>query len=405
MSKSLHRAKRAKNDEFYTLYEDIEKEVKHYRYLFKDKVVYLPCDDPYKSMFWTFFLNNFEELGIKKLHATCYEPDKNLRGLHASYDGQNYPKIEYLKGDGDFRSDECIKILKDCDIVVTNPPFSLFREFYDILQLNKKNFLIVGNMQSCIYKNVFPYIKNNKVWIGYEDVIKKFRTPDGTLKNFGNVCWFTNLYNLRYGSELELKKKYVESEYKKYANFDAILVDKIEDIPHDYDGIMAVPLSFLKKHNLDQFKIVSYSTENDFLVKNGVKPLGDGIMQKIKEQGIKGHYSSGMIHLYTIEDEKIVFPYTKLFIKAIRCNRESAFNAVDKNGRVLKIGDYVKWKSYCKAGGTIVDIFCENGVAVYIEEHLRDYFQFSSYNSTSLEYEGNVSDVHLKKLLDRYRGK
>lgn len=350
------------SDDLIPLYEDIEKEVIPYKELvaaFKDAVVYLPFDNPDKSMFWSFFLNNFEEFGIKELHATCYEPDSNLRGIHASYDGKGYPKIEYLKGDGSFNSDECLEILNKSHVIVTKPSSSsMAKNLLDRLIFNGKKFLLLGDTDAITKECVFPLIKRGEAWLGYSFGSKDFHTADGTTKKVDNVCWFTNLYTTRiWYEELELGKKYKESNYKKHSDFDAIIVDKIEDIPFDYDGLIAVPLSFLTYYNKNQVEIVDLS-----------------------------------------KDRKVI-------IKFIRYNREPEYKAVDKNGRELKIGDYVEWKSYCKAGGTIVDVFTENGVEIYIEEHLRDYFQFSTFNSTSVEYAGNVSDVHLKQLLDKHRGK
>lgn len=270
---NLRTAKRVKNDEFYTIYEDIEAEVMRYRKQFRDKIVYLPCDDPAekKSEFWSFFVNNFDAFGLKKLIATHY--DENGKAYKIWIDGDTSndgfiddgdAKQEDLIGNGDFRSPECIDILKECDIVCTNPPFSLFREFVNQLITHEKQFLIIGNQNAFTYKEVFKLIKTNKVWTGY-NMVKKFHQPDGSAKEFGNVCWFTNMPTSKRIEELILTKKYADdpSLYPKYDNYDAIEVSRVVNIPNDYYGVMGVPITFIDKYNPNQFEILGDSRYHD----------------------------------------------------------------------------------------------------------------------------------------------
>ena len=261
---NLRTAKGVKNDEFYTRYEDIEAEVMKYRKQFRDKIVYLPCDDPAekKSEFWSFFVNNFDSFGLKKLIATHYDENGKAYKIWIDSDTTNDGFIddadamqEDLKGNGDFRSPECLEIMKECDIVCTNPPFSLFREFVDAIMTANKSFLIIGNQNAFSYKEIFKLIKDNKIWTGY-NMVKKFHQPDGSIKEFGNVCWFTNMVNSKRNEEFVFTKTYNPIDYPKYDNYDAIEVSKIVDIPSDYDGIMGVPITFIYKYNPNQFEII-----------------------------------------------------------------------------------------------------------------------------------------------------
>ena len=263
---NLCNAKKAKNDEFYTRYEDIEAEVMKYRKQFRDKIVYLPCDDPAekKSEFWSFFVANFESFGLKKLIATHYEEngqaykiwidrDNDLNGDGWIDDGDAIQ--EDLVGNGDFRSPECIEILKECDIVCTNPPFSLFRDFVNAIMTYGKQCLIIGNQNAFTYKEIFPLIKDNKLWTGY-NMVKEFNQPDGSIKKFGNVCWFTNMKTSKRDEEQVLTKTYNAIDYPKYDNYDAIEVGKVVNIPKDYYDIMGVPVTFIDKYNPEQFEII-----------------------------------------------------------------------------------------------------------------------------------------------------
>ena len=270
---NLCNAKKAKNDEFYTRYDDIEAEVMKYRKQFRDKVVYLPCDDPAekKSEFWSFFVANFESFGLKKLIATHYEEngqaykiwidrDNDLNGDGWIDDGDAIQ--EDLVGNGDFRSPECIEILKECDIVCTNPPFSLFREFVDVIMAHGKQCLIIGSQNAFTYKEIFKMIKNNKLWTGY-NMVKKFIQPDGSIKTFGNICWFTNLTTNKRNEEMVLTKNYNLIDYPKYENYEAIEVNRLANIPKDYDGVMGVPITFIDKYNPEQFEILGHTSSSD----------------------------------------------------------------------------------------------------------------------------------------------
>ena len=265
---NLHAAKKEKNDEFYTRYEDIEAEVMKYKKQFRNKIVYLPCDDPAekKSEFWSFFVNNFDAFGLKKLIATHYDENGKAYKIWIDEDttGDGYiddadAMQEDLKGNGDFRSPECIEILKECDIVVTNPPFSLFKEFLPLVMKENKYFLIIGPLNAVTYKEIFPYIKQGLVWSGYNNV-RHFNQPDGSDKQLNNTFWFTNLSNKSLVDELILIKEYNEYDYPLCDFHNAIYVDRVENIPKDYEGCMAVPISiFQGKFNPNQFEILGCS--------------------------------------------------------------------------------------------------------------------------------------------------
>lgn len=253
---NLRKAAKEKNDEFYTLLEDIEKEVKHYRKQFKGKVVYCNCDDPEWSNFYKYFSINFDYLGLKKVVSTHYEQDGS-----SSYKLELLKQGEVvrteLKGNGDFRSEECIEILKESDIVVSNPPFSLFREYVSQLMEYDKKFLIVGNNNAITYKETFGFIKENKLWQGVNPRGMDFILPNGEKKNV-NANWWTNMENEKRNGEIILVKQYKgnELEYPKYDNYNAIEISKVKDIPLDYDGYMGVPITFMDKYNPNQFKIL-----------------------------------------------------------------------------------------------------------------------------------------------------
>jgi hypothetical protein len=292
---TLTAAKEAKKDEFYTQLSDIAEEVKHYREHFRGKTVLCNCDDPRVSNFFHYFAYQFEALGLKRLITTCYKnQDADLfsrhdceKAVYLIYDGDKNGNripdpeeigIHELKGDGDFRSPECIELLKQADIVVTNPPFSLFREYVAQLMEFGKKFLIIGNINGISYKEFFPLIQNNHVWLGasIHSGDRKFWVPDSyplnaagcgideTGKRFirvKGVRWFTNLDYRQRHDELLLFRKYSPAEYPRYFNYDAIEVGRVENIPCDYDGKMGVPLTFLDKYNPAQFEIVGQSLE------------------------------------------------------------------------------------------------------------------------------------------------
>ena len=265
---TLTNARKAKNDEFYTRLCDVENELNHYSEHFKDKVVLCNCDDPTWSAFWKYFHIKFDILGLKKLIGTHFE-NKEPHSYAVIYKGGNDDNTDEaetipLEGNGDFRSNECLKYLKECDIVATNPPFSLFREFISVLIEHSKKFVIVGDLNSITYKEVFPLILGNKIWSGYSHP-KEFGTEfnGGEIRKFGNKMWLTNLEIKKRYEDLILIKTYSEINYPKYDNYDAINVDKVKDIPMDYDGVMGVPLTFIDKHNPNQFEIVSFVRNSD----------------------------------------------------------------------------------------------------------------------------------------------
>ena len=268
---NLCEARKNKNDEFYTLYEDIEAEVMKYREQFKDKVVYLPCDDPgeKKSEFWKFFVNNFDAFGLKKLIATHYEENGKAYKIWIDGDTSNDGFVddgdaqqEDLQGNGDFRSPECIAIMNECDIVCTNPPFSLFRSFVDTILKANKQFLIIGNQNAFTYKEIFKLIKENKIWTGY-NMVKEFNQPDGSIKKFGNVCWFTNMKTTKREEEFVFTSEYNSINYPKYDNYDAIEVSRLVNIPDNYYDVMGVPITFINKYNPNQFEILGHTTSSD----------------------------------------------------------------------------------------------------------------------------------------------
>ncbi len=303
-NQDLQTAKKDKVDEFYTSLVDIEKELRHYTKHFKNKKVICNCDDPRVSNFFHYFSYNFEKLQLKKLTSICYKnnqvdlfsENKKEKAIYLEYFGDKnnnkVPDIEeiginQLIGDGDFRSEESIKLLQDADIVVTNPPFSLFREYMDQLIKFKKKFLVIGNMNALTYKEIFPLFKDNKVWFGpsIKSGDREFgiprdmetRTPSLRIDDKGNkfirvkgVRWFTNLEFKTRKTDLVLYKKYTPEEYPKYDNYDAIDVGKTSEIPIDYEGPMGVPITFMDKYNPDQFEILgnlgSYAPDGYSLV-------------------------------------------------------------------------------------------------------------------------------------------
>ncbi|KKQ46838.1 MAG: Adenine-specific DNA modification methylase [Candidatus Woesebacteria bacterium GW2011_GWC1_38_13] len=312
LNTNLHKANIAKKDEFYTQLVDIEKELKHYKEQFRGKVVYCNCDDPYESNFFKYFAANFNALGLKKLITTTFDGSpvadqqllfKDMKGLKPN--GKEPFKIEIYEvpdknndgaidlsdiewllkhdrnsstplkkdGHGDFRSDECIELLKEADIVVTNPPFSLFREYIAQLVEYNKKFLIIGNFNAITYKEFFKLIKNNKLWFGYNNGPKTYLVPDSyeqgniyigeddkKYAKMGNTGWYTNLDIAKRHELLTLYKKYNQEEYPKYSNYDAIEVSNVSDIPIDYDGEIGVPVTFLEKYNPEQFEIIGSSS-------------------------------------------------------------------------------------------------------------------------------------------------
>ncbi|MBR1941299.1 MAG: adenine-specific methyltransferase EcoRI family protein [Bacteroidaceae bacterium] len=332
-NKNLNAAKEAKKDEFYTQLEDINNELRHYREHFRGKTVLCNCDDPRVSNFFTYFAYNFEFLGLKRLITTCYKnqnmdlfsQNKSEQAIYLIYDGDKNGNripdpeeigIHPLKGDGDFRSQECIELLKQADIVVTNPPFSLFREYVaQLIEYNKK-FLIIGSQNAIHYKEIFPLIKDNKMWLGngFANGNAYFKIPDESrreystgvydkktgLVKFRNCTWFTNLDHKKRHELLILYKHYIPVDYPKYDNYDAIEVGKIEEIPCDYDGTMGVPDTILGQLNPEQFEIIG---------------LGSGDLAKLA--GVTKNYRGRTDLAYTVEG-KHKCPYSRILIRKIQ---------------------------------------------------------------------------------------
>ena len=317
-NESFHAARQAKQDEFYTQLTDIEKELCHYKKHFKGKIVFCNCDDPFESNFFKYFAMNFNHLGLKKLICTCYRQSpvawtqlslfENSNLVIKTEGGKDPYKIEInevddyngdgaiditdvkwllqnnknaltvLDGNGDFRSAECVELLKQADIVVTNPPFSLFRDYISMLTEYEKYFLIIGGQNAITYREVFPLLRDNKVWLGYRFGDMAFTVPDyyepretrfwidekgQKWRSMGNICWYTNLDIAKRHENLIVYKKYNPIEYPKYDNYNAINVDKVADIPCDYYGVMGVPITFLDKYNPSQFEILGHTSAAD----------------------------------------------------------------------------------------------------------------------------------------------
>lgn len=342
-STNLHIAKAKKEDEFYTQLSTIENELRHYKEHFYGKVVFCNCDDPRVSNFFKYFSINFEHLGLKRLICTCYKnqdidlftANKAERAVYTIYEGDKNNnrvvdreeiEVHELNGDGDFRSKESIELLKQADIVCTNPPFSLFREYMAQLIAYNKKFVIIGNQGAASYKEIFPLIRDNKIWLGYHsghtvfDVPEDYTLPEkykgadksllrsngyilddsGNLiqRNLGNICWFTNLDIEKRHENIILYKKYSPEEYIKYDNFDAINVDEVQDIPIDYYGMMGVPISFLDKYNPEQFVLVG---------------IGSGTLAA--SIGVKKNYRGRTDISYTSKNGKPKCPFGRIIIK------------------------------------------------------------------------------------------
>ena len=329
---NLNAAKSAKKDEFYTQLSDIENELRYYKHHFRGKTVLCNCDDPYESHFFKYFALRFNQLGLKKLICTCYNGSP-IYGNELQYELFDKPtkqahkveitEVKDLNGDGaidlsdvryllqndknviqtlqtgDFRDPECIEFIKQADIVVTNPPFSLFREYVEQLLKYDKQFLIIGNQNNVTYKEIFPLLMENKIWLGYKSGDMAFRVPDyyeprdtrywqdetgQKWRSLGNICWFTNLDHSKRHETLDLVCHYSPEEYPTYDNYNAINVNKVQDIPCDYDGAMGVPVTFLDKYNPEQFDILNANHYR----KNGLVPLKPHGLIKDKDGAING---------------------------------------------------------------------------------------------------------------------
>ncbi len=354
-NKTLNAAKVAKNDEFYTQLSDIENELRYYKEHFLGKTVLCNCDDPRVSNFFKYFALNFEHLGLKRLITTCYK-NQNVdlfsqhdseKAVYLIYDGDKNGNqvvdaeeigIHQLKGDGDFRSYECIELLKQADIVVTNPPFSLFLEYVAQLIKYDKKFIIIGNKNALNTKEIFPYIQSNKFWVGYtpmskdllfdvpKDVEERFlkegkagsnyKIVDGKVYGRSPSIWFTNIDIKKRHEDIILYKHYDPDNYIHYENYDAIEVGKVEDIPDDYYGIMGVPISFLDKHNPEQFDIVGSNSSTELCKELGVKPLGQDWINRYRAAGGTGHNTANMVRIvYNDVNGKPKVADSRLFIK------------------------------------------------------------------------------------------
>jgi len=345
---NLTKAKNAKNDEFYTQYQDIEKEIMAYLEfdpnVFRDKTILLPCDDPEWSNFTKFFAQNFDRFGLKKLISTSYAPEsKTYKGgyqptlfevndpqfdeyktrkdgkiftLKRDLSGDNKIDINdlewtYLQGDGDFRSNEIKKLRDEADVIITNPPFSLFREFLSWIIEADKQFVIIGSMNAITYKEVFPLIKENKIWLGTKNGAKEYIKPNGKIQKMGNTNWFTNLDhgrrhkplplmtmsdNLKYSRHKEIKGK---ESYDRYDNYDAIEVSYTDAIPSDYDGVMGVPISFLDKYSPEQFEIIGMCENEDLYGKKtkiySTAECKQAYFDKFQKKGTYDLNASGVI--------------------------------------------------------------------------------------------------------------
>lgn len=339
-NRSLNTAKAAKKDEFYTQLRDIENELRHYRRHFEGKVVYCNADDPRVSNFFHYFSHNFERLGLKKLITTCYQSqDRDLfsrndseEAIYLEYTGDKSGNrvpdpeeigVHHLKGDGDFRSQECVELLEQADIVVTNPPFSLFREYISQLIEHKKKFLVIGHQNAIKYKEIFPLIRADELWLGhgfsrnvahfassYEDTASDLDHREGMIRVSG-VQWFTNLDLAKRHEEMVLFKHYDPDEYPTFANFDAINVDKTAEIPLDYDGAMGVPITFLNKYNPDQFEILGVGIANLGLAA-GVAPYAPEHRAYRKDVQKRGAVNGD---LYLFRNGVVEVPYSRILIR------------------------------------------------------------------------------------------
>ncbi len=368
-NKDLNSAKSARKDEFYTQLTDIEKEMRHYRKHFKGKTVFCNCDDPFESNFFKYFVLNFNRLGLKKLIATCYtgspianqqlslfdilegSPTENANRPYKAvvttvYDksgdggidmldvaelfksGEN--ELTELEGDGDFRSSECLALLDESDIVATNPPFSLFREYVAVLIEHKKSFIIIGSLHAVKYKEIFPLLMNNKLWLGasIHSGDRAFYVPDdyplnaagcgieqGTGRKYirvKGVRWFTNLDIKQRHENIILVKRFSKSLYQRYTNLDAIHVGSVSDIPCDYGGWMGVPINFMDCFNPEQFEIIGCSDIPDTIP--GVNILGQEWIDQYRSHGGTGHYTANMRSL-GITEPKYKIAFSRIIIK------------------------------------------------------------------------------------------
>ena len=369
-NKLLSKAKDAKKDEFYTQLTDIEKEMRYYRKHFKDKTILCNCDDPFESNFFKYFVLNFNRLGLKKLIATCYagspianqqlslfdvieDIEENTNKPYKAIVTKVYDKtgdggvdmfdvaelfksgenqLDELEGDGDYSSSECLELLKEADIVVTNPPFSKFKEYVATLMEYDKKFIIIGNLNAVTYKEIFPLLKDNKAWIGpsIHSGDRKFYVPDDYPLNAAGcgidddgrrfirvkgVRWYTNLDIKQRHETLILAKRFNPELYPVYETFNAIDVGSVSDIPCDYDGIMGVPKNFIDVYNPDQFEILGYEREDEN-IKVGIATMPEEFLAVYRKQGGTGHYTKGMRMLCYYDSEGTAkIPFSRILIR------------------------------------------------------------------------------------------
>lgn len=369
-NKLLSKAKDAKKDEFYTQLTDIEKEMRYYRKHFKDKTILCNCDDPFESNFFKYFVLNFNRLGLKKLIATSYagspianqqlslfdvieDIDENTNKPYKAIVTKVYDKtgdggvdmfdvaelfksgenqLNELEGDGDYSSPECLELLKEADIVVTNPPFSKFKEYVATLMGYGKKFIIIGNLNAVTYKEIFPLLKDNKAWIGpsIHSGDRKFYVPDDYPLNAAGcgiddegrrfirvkgVRWYTNLDIKQRHETLILAKRFNPELYPVYETFDAIDVGSVSDIPCDYDGIMGVPKNFIDVYNPEQFEILGYEREDEN-IKVGIATMPEEFLTAYRKQGGTGHYTKGMRMLcYYDSNGKAKIPFSRILVR------------------------------------------------------------------------------------------
>lgn len=294
-NKKLNNAIKNKNDEFYTQLKDIEKELENYKNFFKNKTIYCNCDNPKFSNFFKYFFDNFEDLQLKELIVSYKEKEQGFYLIHNKSD--NKLKLKKLKENGDFRSEECINLLKKADIVITNPPFSLFKDFVDLLLKEKKYFLIIGNSNALSFKKILENIMTNKIRLGI-NCVRWFFLPNGNLCEGARSFWYTNLDLKRNYQRLNVSKSYSTAEYFEYDNYKAIEVSRTKDIPYNFEGIMGVPITFLSKYNPEQFKIIGA----DYQVK-------DGELAYIANKNWKGKFDRAYLNGKRL--------YSRIFIKNI----------------------------------------------------------------------------------------
>ena len=371
-NKILNAAKTAKKDEFYTQMTDIEKELQHYWKHFQGKVVLCNCDDPYESNFFKYFALRFNQLGLKKLICTCYNGSP-IQGNELCIDFGDFEsepkKIAYkveitevkdMNGDGavdlsdvryllqndrnvlstlktgDFRDKECIDLLKQSYIVVTNPPFSLFRDYIKQLMEYEKKFVVMGRMSALHYSEIFPLIIQNKLWCGFNfnfsaiykapysntlEANRKFvkskgLNPDDNYIKVPAICWYTNLDISKRHENMDLVCKYSPEEYHNYENYNAIDVGKVQDIPYDYEGIMGVPDTIMGQFNPDQFEIIGSNCSTELCKELGVKPLGEEWIKRYRAAGGTGHNTKNMVRIvYNDSHGKPKVAYSRIFIR------------------------------------------------------------------------------------------